>query len=153
MRALFDERYLAMRGAMAAHDAGALHEMHTPDFVSEDVEGRRRGVEAVIAAVINLEIDRSKRSAETTITHIEIEGDEARLVQRYAMTTTETSRTLPQALWAESHDVWHRAGEQWRIARTVTQRLEVVRNGERVYRTRLNPGDGRQIAELRGPVH
>jgi ketosteroid isomerase-like protein len=152
LRPTLDERYLAMRRAMAHGNRDAILAMVTADFVSEDLDGRRIDGAAMADAVLRLTIDRSKRTAETTITAIDVSGDEATVVQRYAMTTTERRIGLPEALWTESIDCWRAETGSWRLARSTTQALEVQIAGRRRFRRRLDPHDGSVSIELRGPA-
>jgi ketosteroid isomerase-like protein len=152
LRAALDERYFQMRLAMAARDANALRAVLARDFVSEDIEGRCRDAAAMIESVMQLEIDRSKRAAETTLTAIDRVGDEALVDQRYAMTTSEVNPSLPQALWTRSRDIWRWSDERWLLARTTTIAIEVVKNGRRIYRHRPDPIDTGTVVELSGPA-
>jgi hypothetical protein len=43
---VLDERYLDMRAAMGARDREAILALLTPDFVSEDLDGRESDGEA-----------------------------------------------------------------------------------------------------------
>jgi ketosteroid isomerase-like protein len=150
LRPVLDERYLAMRAAMAARDRSAILALLTDDFVSEDLDGRRSSGGAMADAVIALEIDRSQRTAVTTLTSIVTHGDEAEVQQRYHMTTTERRTNLPQAMWTESRDRWRKVDRTWLLANTTTQKLEVLRNGRRVFRARLDPADSSVSIELQG---
>ncbi len=136
LRPVLDERYAAMRRAMAERDRAAILALLTDDFVSEDLEGRTTTGARMADAVAALEIDRSQRTAVTTLTSIAVDGDEAAVQQRYHMTTTERKPNLPEALWTESHDRWRRAGDTWLLARTTTEKREIVMNGRRRFDAR-----------------
>ncbi|HEX3467029.1 MAG TPA: nuclear transport factor 2 family protein [Candidatus Elarobacter sp.] len=152
LRKTLDERYFALRLAMASHDRQAIMHVLTPDFVSEDLDGRTSGAASMIENVTALQIDRSKRSVETTVTSIDQAGDVATVIQRYSMTTSEVSAAVPSALWTESCDVWRAVGTEWRLASTTTLAFEVVKNGRRTFRRRLQPSHGGISVELRGPA-
>jgi ketosteroid isomerase-like protein len=153
LRPVLDERYAAMRRAMAARDRDAILALLTDDFVSEDLEGRTTAGPAMADAVVALEIDRSQRTAVTTLTSIAVDGDEAAVQQRYHMTTTERKPNLPEALWTESRDVWRRFGDTWLLARTTTEKREIVKNGRRRFEARPDPPDASMIrVGLEGPA-
>ncbi|HEV2642101.1 MAG TPA: nuclear transport factor 2 family protein [Candidatus Elarobacter sp.] len=138
---MLDERYLAMRHAMAAGDRDAILALLTGDFVSEDLDGRTRTGLGMADAVAALDIDRSQRTAVTTLTFIAVEGDEAVVRQRYQMTTTERNPYLPEALWTQSCDRWRRVGDTWLLARSTTEKREIVKNGRRRFEARPDPAD------------
>jgi ketosteroid isomerase-like protein len=126
LRPVLDERYLAMRDAMARHDADGIRALLTEDFTSIDVSDRRQSGETMIRGVLALQLDRSKRTAQTTVTALDVRADgrEAVVEQRYAMTTTGLSLTVPRALQTWSTDVWRDENGTWRLAQTRTNRIE-----------------------------
>ena len=141
LRPVLDERYAAMRRAMAARDRDAILALLTDDFVSEDLAGRTVTGPHMADVVIALEIDRSQRTAVTTLTSVAAHGDEATVQQRYHMTTTERKPNLPEALWTESCDRWRRSGDMWLLARSTTEKRELVKNGRRAFEARPVPPD------------
>ena len=153
LRPVLDERYAAMRRAMAARDRDAILALLAGDFVSEDLEGRLMTGPHMADSVTALEIDRSERTAVTTLTSIAVDGDEADVQQRYHMTTTERRPNLPEALWTESRDRWRRVGDTWLLARTITEKREIVKNGRRVFEARPDPADPAVLSVgLEGPA-
>ena len=56
LRPVLDERYAAMRRAMAERDRAAILALLTDDFVSEDLEGRTTSGVRIADAVVALEI-------------------------------------------------------------------------------------------------
>lgn len=152
LRTTLDERYLMLRAAMASDHRPILLALLTDDFVSEDLDGNRMDAVGMADTVAALKIDRSKRRAQTTLTSIESDGREARVLQRYEMTTTERALGLPEALWTESRDVWRLVEGRWLLASTTTIALERVSNGQRMFRRRLEPADGSVSVQLHGPV-
>ncbi|HEY6233675.1 MAG TPA: nuclear transport factor 2 family protein [Candidatus Elarobacter sp.] len=153
LRPALDERYDAMRRAMAARDRDAILALLTDDFVSEDLEGRTTSGRCMADAVVALEIDRSQRTADTTLTSIAVDGDEAEVQQRYPMTTTERTLNLPEALWTESRDRWRRAGDTWLLARTTTEKREIVKSGRCRFEERPDPPDASIVSiGLEGPA-
>jgi ketosteroid isomerase-like protein len=153
LRPALDERYAVMRRAMAARDRDAILALLTDDFVSEDLEGRVTTGPAMADAVTALDIDRSQRTAVTTLTSIAVVGDEAVVQQRSYMSTTERKPNLPEALWTESYDRWRRAGDTWLLARSTTEKREIVKNGRTRFEERPDPADPAILsAGLEGPA-
>jgi hypothetical protein len=78
-----DERYTAMRVAMASGQREAIASLLAPQFVSVDVRGNESTSDQIIDSVLRLNIDRSKLAAVTTLIDIE----EARVSQQCYSTT------------------------------------------------------------------
>jgi ketosteroid isomerase-like protein len=151
LRPALDARYLDMRAAMASRDRARILALFTPDFVSEDIDGRTIGASTLTDRVTALDIDRSKRTVSTTITAIDAHGDEAVVLQRYAMSTTERLPNVAEALWTESEDVWRCVDETWLSARTTTLAIETIRAGRHRMQERLVRDDPVFAAILEGP--
>jgi ketosteroid isomerase-like protein len=126
LRSVLDERYGAMREAMAARDAGAIAAILTDDFASLDVDGKRITADTMIESVRRLDIDRSKRTATTTLAAIAASPGRAIVLQNYSMTSTDDARATPKALQTMSVDTWDDVGGTWLLARTETRQLEVT---------------------------
>jgi ketosteroid isomerase-like protein len=151
LRPILDQRYLDLRAAMASGDAGNVLAVLAPDFVSEDIDGKRQTGQQMAEAVTRLQIDRSKRTALTVITEIVIsgDGDLADVEQRYQMTTTEQRENLPRKLLTKSRDRWINIAGQWRVASTTTLAIEMVTNEKHALRARLDPSNSDMVVELR----
>ncbi len=138
LRAAFDERYLAMRAAMASGERGPIAELLAPDFTSVDAMGRTSGAKAMINSVLGLKIDRSKRFAKTTIVEVEVADDVARLLQHYRMVSApDAPPSMPRMVQALSRDRWRLVDGTWLLERTETLETEAIAgSGRHVYRTR-----------------
>ena len=141
LRPVLDQRYVAMRSAMASGEREAILALLAPDFVSEDLDGRCIDGLTMADRVVALKIDRSKRVAVTTLAELTREGDEVLVDQFYRMTTTERSANIPDAVFARSLDRWY-------FVRTTTQALEAHRGRRRTFRARLDPADPGVSVEL-----
>jgi ketosteroid isomerase-like protein len=146
LRPILDERYLAMRAAMASGSADAIAALLTPDFVSIDIDGAAVSAKQMIDSVLKLSLDRSKRTAVTTLVHIEA-GTEAKVLQHYSMTShPDAPPSMPKYVQAFSLDTWQNAGGTWLLKRTETLETEVMSStGQHRYRARIETG----VAELR----
>src|SRR3569623_847374 len=126
LRPILAARYLEMRAGMASGDSAAIEALLTPDLVSKDVFGKSMSAKQMIAAVKSLDIDRSRRTAVTTLLDIDERGDLAYVRQLYVMTYASDRRSkIPKGLWTLSTDVWHRS-DNWRIRSTETLELEAL---------------------------
>lgn len=148
LRPVLDQRYVAMRSAMASGEREAILALLAPDFVSEDLDGRCIDGLTMADRVVALKIDRSKRVAVTTLAELTREGDEVLVDQFYRMTTTERSANIPDAVFARSLDRWRLVGGEWYFVRTTTQALEAHRGRRRTFRARLDPADPGVSVEL-----
>jgi len=127
LRATLDDRYLAMRAAMAAEDGAAVAAILTDDFVSIDVKGKRTTAREMINQVLHLNIDRSKRTVATTLVEISTNPGIATVLQHYSMTTTGNAlQTMPTMVQSFSTDTWREVDGTWRLARTETRETEAV---------------------------
>jgi hypothetical protein len=151
LRAALDARYLDMRAAMAAGDRARILALFTLDFVSEDIDGHKIDASTLTDRVTALDIDRSKRAVSTTITAIDAHDGGAVVLQRYAMSTTERSPNVPEALWTESEDVWRFVDGTWRSAGTTTLAIETIRAGRLRSQQRVVRDDPDIAAILEGP--
>src|SRR5579863_3522202 len=85
LRATLDDRYTALREAMSRRDRDAIASLLTPDFVSVDVRGKAVRSSEMIDSVLALNIDRSKRTAVTTLVDINEHDGLAIALQHYRM--------------------------------------------------------------------
>ena len=131
-----------MRAAMAARDGDAIAALLTPDFVSVNVDGNAISAEQMIRSAVGLNIDRSKRTAVTTLVGIEEVGNQAKVLQHYCMTAHDDApSSMPKFVQALSIDTWEKAGETWLIKRTETLETEAMSSaGKHTYRARIEHG-------------
>jgi hypothetical protein len=81
----------------------------------------------VIESVLKLSIDRSKRSATTTLARIEESHGVARVLQHYAMTTTaDVGPATPKEVQTLSSDTWVNQRGTWLLAKTETLEVESI---------------------------
>jgi ketosteroid isomerase-like protein len=147
LRPILDERYLAMRAAMASGSVDEIAALLTPDFVSINIDGASVSAKQMIDSVRKLSIDRSKRTAVTTLVDIQALGTEAKVLQHYSMTShADAPPSMPKYVQALSLDTWENAGGTWLHKRTETLETEVLSStGRHRYRARIESG----VAELR----
>ena len=127
LRPTLEARYAAMRDAMASGQREAVSALLAPAFVSVDVRGKESTAEQMIDSVVKLRIDRSKRTATTTLVSIEEASGMARVLQHYDMTTTENvGPTMPKNLQTLSIDKWVNCNGTWLAAKTQTLEVEVI---------------------------
>jgi Domain of unknown function (DUF4440) len=145
----FATQYRDMERAVAAGDRDALLTHFATGFVNEAIDGHLSGREAVVDAALALNLNRTKHTEETTITKITHTGNEATVEHRYQLTMLERHGHLPDALWSAARDVWHQIDGRWQLTRTEMNAMEMVKDGKRSFRTRLNPLDSTAHVELR----
>jgi hypothetical protein len=134
---------------MASRDPATIATLLTPDFASIDVNGKETSADEMIASVVALDIDRSKRNARTVLVDI-IEDDDEALVQQYTMTSTsDAPPSMPRSVLTLSHDIWRKVNDTWFLARTDTLEIEVVTASGRRRHLRK---DVRYVVELVGPA-
>ena len=90
LRRIFEERYSAMKSAMAKRDGDALSALLTTDFVSTDVAGRTENASQMIDELKKLPVD-NRKTTKTTIRSIKMSGNAALIEQSYDMKTTKTT--------------------------------------------------------------
>ena len=144
LRTELDACYAAMREAMASGRREAIAALLTSGFVSVDVRGKKSTGDQMIDSVLRLRIDRSRRTATTTLVDIEASANAARVLQHYAMTTTEDAVWIPKksrpyqsirGSTAIARGCWQRP-RRWRWSRspesehTSTQRRSLRRTAE-----------------------
>lgn len=127
LRPTLDQRYLDLRAAMASGRATEIAAILASGFASVDVSGKETGAEQMIAAVLDLDIDRSKRQVATTLVNVEAHHDMARVLQHYSMTSPpDAPKNMPRKLRTLSADTWRQVDGKWLISKTKTLELEVV---------------------------
>jgi hypothetical protein len=150
LRPVLDVRYLDMRGAMASRNPAAIAALLTPDFASIDVHGKQISAQKMIASVVALDIDRSKRTARTVLASIAERDGDAHVEQLYTMTPApDAPSSMPRSLHTRSHDTWRNVDGTWLLARTDTQEVEVVTSGGK---RRYLAKHELYTAELAGPA-
>lgn len=135
LRPTLDQRYLALRAAMASGNADEIGAILAPQFASVDVRGNETTAEQMINSVLNLQIDRSKGQVATTLVTVEAHHDIARVLQHYSMTTTpDAPKSMPRKLQTLSADTWREVNGEWRLSKTRTLEIEVLdANGRHRY--------------------
>jgi hypothetical protein len=127
LRSALDARYAAMRDAMASGQRDAIAALLTSEFVSVNVRGIQTTAVEMIKLVLSLHIDRSKRTATTKLVGIEESAGVARVLQHYAMTTTENvGPAMPKNLQTLSEDTWVNSDGTWLLAKTLTLEVESI---------------------------
>jgi len=127
LRPELDQRYLDMRTAMASGSAAPIAALLTTHFASVDISGNETTADGMIAAVLKLDIDHSKRFVNTTLVQLEEINGVARALQHYSMTTTaDVSPKMPRKLQTLSNDTWLLTDGEWRLAKTQTFEMELI---------------------------
>jgi hypothetical protein len=127
LRPTLEERYLDLRAAMASGEASEISAILAPGFASVDVRGKEIGADQMIAAVLNLDIDRSKRQVATTIVNVEAHYDMARVLQHYSMMSPpDAPKSMPRKLQTLSADTWRQVDGKWLLSKTRTLEVEVI---------------------------
>lgn len=151
LRPALDARYAEMRMAMASGRREPIAALLTPRFVSINVRGKESNADEMIDSVLKLDIDREKRTATTTLVNIEESNGIARVLQHYAMTTTQVGPAIPKKLQTLSADAWVYSNGTWLLAKTQTLEVEAISGtGGHHYtkakpsRHRRTPGEERQ---------
>jgi ketosteroid isomerase-like protein len=133
LREVLQQRYAAMKSAMATRDAKAIAALLAPDFESVDVNGKTETADQMVQQVVALPQDPDKTS-DTTIVSVARSGTKATVVQRYHMTTTKTGPAAADShtidLLATSTDTWLDANGVWLLQRTVTDQLDYSIDGK-----------------------
>ena len=131
LKAELSARYADMKSAMASKDESAIRSLLARGFVSVDIGGKSEGAVAMIKEIMALPADPSRQS-HTTIVSVRRAGDTAVVEQRYEM--TKTAKTADGSdksveLTTLSRDNWVNDKGVWRIARSVTERLDYSIDG------------------------
>lgn len=126
LRATLDARYEALRKAMTESDPIAIAAILTPDFQSVDVRGNATTSNKMIDSVLALKIDRSKRTATTTLVSIVERDGAAIVIQHYRMVSAaDAPKSMPRELQSLSRDTWEKRHGEWLCKRTETLELEL----------------------------
>lgn len=132
----FDTLYAKLHSAMDVKDAKAVGTMLAPGFESEDISGEVKSRAGMLEGVSKLEDD-PNRKARTVVEKVVVQGKQARVIQRYRMTTIGSLNGVPnQAIdfFAVSEDTWINTAGGWKLQRTVTRQLDLSSNGRNVMR-------------------
>jgi len=123
-KAVFQERYAAMKAAMASRSEGAIAALLAPGFVSEDARGKLSNAGEMIRQVVALPRDPDRKSA-TRVVSVEVVGDTATVEQTYDASNPKKDFSLR----AKSTDTWQRVRGQWLLKKSVTMELDVTSDG------------------------
>lgn len=127
LRPTLDQRYLEMRAAMASGDADDIAALLAPGFASVDIRGNETTADQMIASVLKLDIDRSKRQVATTLSTVEAHHDIAHVLQHYSMTSSpDAPKSMPRQLQTLSADTWRLSNGTWLLSKTKTLELQVI---------------------------
>jgi hypothetical protein len=127
-------RYAAMKTAMANKDEAAIRSLLADGFVSVDVGGKSEDAADMVRDVLALPADPGRHS-QTTIVSVKVDGRTALVEQRYEMTRKTTAPDGTEkstALSTLSTDTWINDHGAWRIARTVTRKLDYTVDGRTI---------------------
>jgi len=131
LKTAFQERYGAMKAAMASRDPKAIGALLAPDFQSVDVDGHAQNPEQMIQQVVASPQD-PNRVSDTTVLSVEQQGDTATVKQRYHMTTSRSREGQPPQvieISTTSTDTWLLSKGVWLLQRTQTDEIELKVNG------------------------
>ncbi len=140
-----------MREAMASGRREAIAALLTSGFVSVDVRGKKSTGDQMIDSVLRLRIDRSRRTATTTLVDIEASANAARVLQHYAMTTTEDAVSIPKKLQTLSVDTWVYCNCTWLLAKTQTLEVESLSGIGAHFYAKAKPATDRRSDVTGGP--
>jgi ketosteroid isomerase-like protein len=133
LRSSFEERYAAMKSAIANRDADALTSLLAPDFTSTDISGRTETGAQMIGELKKLPVD-NRKTSKTTIRSIKLKGSTAVVEQSYEMKTTKVAAdgsTQSVELTTVSEDSWIKsANGVWLCQSTATNQLDYLLNGQ-----------------------
>jgi hypothetical protein len=135
LRPTLDQRYLDMRSAMASGKADPIAAMLAPGFKSINLQGQEQSAYAMIESVLRLKIDRTRRTANTTLVELEQTGGKVSVLQHYSMTIAgDVAPSFPKQLQTLSIDRWTRSGDTWLLEVTQTREVEsITGSGEHRY--------------------
>jgi Domain of unknown function (DUF4440) len=132
---VFEKRYAEMKEAMDRRDSKAVATLLAPEFVSEDVSGKVETAQQMLSEVSALPPQDPNKKSQTTLLSVKVVGNVASVTQRYHMTTTKAAPgggTNSIELNAVSLDTWKLINGSWLQARTVTQQMDYLINGQSV---------------------
>jgi len=133
---VFEERYAAMKSAVASRDAKAIASLLTPDFTSESTSGKTESAAATVQELMKVPKD-PDRISETKVLSVKVSGDTATVEQRFHMTTTkfgpDGTTPHPVDLRTASTDTWVKVGKVWLWRKTVTNQLDYKVDGRVVF--------------------
>lgn len=139
LRPILEERYAAMKSAMANRDGDALSSLLAANFVSVDVSGQQENAAQIISELKQLPADNA-RTSETTIRSIKVDRGSARVEQVYDMKTKKAAadgKIQDIELITVSEDIWILSKGGWLCQSTSTNQLDYAVNGQAVaHRTR-----------------
>ena len=132
LRTAIEARYSEMKAAMASHDSKALGAILAQNFVSIDTSDKSETGDAMIAAVNSIPTDPNKIS-KTTLLSVQRNDAGAEVEQRYEMNTHKSGNDGAEhtvRLETISTDTWILAQGQWRIQRSITNKLDYYIDGK-----------------------
>ncbi|MCZ8017994.1 nuclear transport factor 2 family protein [Novosphingobium sp.] len=131
-KALFQARYDAFRGAMAAQDQAAVSAILAPGYTMTDIQGEVRDASAVSTLMQRMP-GGIGRNAVTTVLEATVTGDTAAVKQQLAAKTTRPGpdgNDMALEFEVVSNDTWVKSGEVWLLKSSVQKDLTVKRDGE-----------------------
>lgn len=135
VRTVLEERYAALKLAMAHRDREALAAVLAADFLSEDASGKTTTFDQMLQELAAVPKDQN-RISETTVLSVQLVGNVATARQRYHMRTTKLAPdgATRQAveMVALSIDTWVLANGAWLLQRTVTEQMDYKVDGRLV---------------------
>ncbi len=134
LRGSLEARYAQMKRAIRTHDARAVMAILAPGFVSVELNGKTESADALARDIDKVPSD-PNRSSKTTLLSVRPTKGAVIVEQRYTMKTRKTGRNGAEhhvQLVAESTDTWIRSHGEWRMQRTVTEKLDYYVDGKRV---------------------
>ena len=132
LRAALSQRYAAIKTAMAARDTRALGALLTPDFRSEELDGKVQGRADLMAELASLPPQATTGESETTLSSVTRHGGTVQLQQRYSHTTHKGQPPHAIELVTVSSDTWTRVQGNWLLSRTRTDSIDYQVDGKAV---------------------
>jgi hypothetical protein len=132
LRPALENRYAAMKAAMAAKDQHAISSLLAPDFVSVDIAGHTENASQMIKDVVDLPADPNQIS-ETTLLDIKNDANRVFVDQRYDMKTKKDAPEGPAhevELTTLSSDTWVNSKGIWLLQRTETKQMDYSVDGK-----------------------
>lgn len=134
LRSSLEARYAQMQHAIESHDAKALEAVLAPGFVSVELNGKTASEDEMLRDLDKVPSDPG-RSSRTSLLSVQRSQNAAVVEQRYTMKTRRKGRDGAEhrvELVAVSTDTWILLHREWRIQRTVTDKLDYYIDGKRV---------------------
>lgn len=131
-KALFQARYDAFRGAMAAQDQTGVNAVLAPGYTMTDIQGEVRDASA-IAAMMQRMPGGMGRDAVTTVLEATVSGSTATVKQQLLAKTNRPGpdgKDMALEIEVVSNDSWVKSGEVWLLRSSVQKDLTVKRDGE-----------------------